>query len=186
MCGSTERLLICLLLIGLTIPLGRPLAATQELYARDGWMIHSTENAIDDSVFVTLATASEQRTPLPHHARYVVMGFRCHRQTVSVFWNFDLYLDSKFAEVRLRVDKGDSWTAALETRNGGTAIGYWTTAKANEFVRHISTGSRLALQVQPYREGPITLTFDMTGFREAYSALYRHCQRHWKGPPRGN
>jgi hypothetical protein len=149
------------------------LVSTASAYAAGGW----TQESGDDELLYqdggnTISDASATRDVTPR------LEFRCVPGDPAVMARIDWrrFISSFSTEVGFKVDDG-KFTWLKWKIDGSEKITYSPSpGDTQKLIDALDGGDRLLVDVTPYSEGPVTVTFELAGLAEALDTLRARCQ----------
>ena len=142
-----------------------------EVVNEGGWIVTTESDPIDDSPTVIAMAAEEDGTPL----RTAMLIARCMRNRTETWIAWDDYLGSDSrSEVTYRFPpaaaRSSSWSGSVDDRATFSP-------RPMPLLREISEndGSQMVARTTPYNSGPVTVTFDLTGARDAIAQVAEAC-----------
>lgn len=151
-----------------------PIIVKQDL---GNWRTETETSPVDDSknVYISLEgdnsfTSSFGETITP------TLNILCKEGHTYLLVNWDTYLGLEETSMLHRLDKekaiNRAWTISTDTK----AVFY----KGNtiDFIKKLTSGTKLYMQITPYNENPVSTTFKLAGLAPALKPLQDAC--HWK------
>jgi type VI secretion system protein VasI len=140
------------------------------------WNVRVETSPINDSKNVYLSLTSNESIPSMIGTTQPVLLARCKENSTDVFVNWDVYLGMEETDVLSRLDsepaKTENWSISTDykaTFYGGSDIA---------FLKQLMNHEKLLLQVTPYGESPVMISFSLSGLPEAIRPLQDACG--WK------
>jgi type VI secretion system protein VasI len=140
------------------------------------WRTSTETSPIDDSRNVYLRLDAEESIPSMLGTVRPTLYIRCkeNRTELYISWGVYLGLDTTTLLTRLDSEKAKSATWHLSTDNEAT----FYPGSPISFIRNLLQHNTLLVQVTPYGESPVMVTFDLRGLEEAVKPLQEACN--WK------
>lgn len=142
-----------------------------------GWEIARTTDAMSDREAALVGRVAEGHSWDDPENIYLMISCAGERSGVAITWN--KYLagetlgDIKIKKVTIRIDDGEpdteSWVVSvdgLSTVKGGPH---------ERFIASLRSASKLVARVEPYRSGPVTVTFSLARLTEALEQAGPQC-----------
>ncbi len=144
------------------------------------WTRSISQSKIDDSETVTLETDSKNSVPgrFKREATPTLM-IRCLEGKTSFYISFDgLFVSdtSNYGQLTIRVDKEKPFVQKTTVSSSNKALGLWNGSTSIPFIKKLFDKETLLVQVTPFNESPITLSFDISGLQNEIEPLRKACK----------
>jgi type VI secretion system protein VasI len=145
------------------------------------WATRLERSPMDDSESVFMALASDRVTRCGwNRSTRIMFTIRCVEGETAVILHtsclFPADMEPRTGEVAFRLDKEPALSVAMAESNDNSALGLWTAESAVPFIERMFDREKLTLRLFPYREDPLTLTFNIGGLRDAIKPLRQACR----------
>ena len=146
------------------------------------WKVEKEISKIDDSqnVFLQLYSTDTFQERYKQSAR-VSLNLQCRENTTFAYFVFGGAFMSDHnggGNVTMRIDKNKAITRSLRQSSDHRALGYWRGGTSIPFIKSLLDGKQLLLRFAPYNESHFTVTFPISGLREAVKPVADACN--WK------
>lgn len=157
----------------------RPASTTTQA---SNWEIREAVSKIDDSKTVVLHTTSKETVSKQYGGRDTAdLYIRCSEGKTSLYFvlagNF-LADTEDYGQVTYRVDNKKARTYSFSSSTDNKALGQWSGQYAVPVVKHLLDAQQVIVRITPYNESPVTVTFPVSGLRQAIVPLQAACK--WK------
>ena len=146
------------------------------------WEVRESVSKIDDSKTVVLSTSSKESVPKRFGGSDTAdLYIRCSEGATSLYIVLaDKFLaDSEdYGQVTYRVDNQKAKTYSFSASTDNKALGQWSGQYAIPVVKHLMDAQQVIVRITPYNESPVTVTFPISGLRQAIQRLQAACK--WK------
>lgn len=142
------------------------------------WKVSTETSKIDDSKNVYLGLDSNEpivdRFGRADHRATIII--RCKEGTTAfyVVWG-RTFIGSDKTRVTYRLDRDKAEILGVDISSDHYATGLFNSASI-PFIRRMFGREQLLMQVQPYSESPITVTFNIGGLQDAIKPLVQACK----------
>ncbi|OHB72424.1 MAG: hypothetical protein A2W23_07650 [Planctomycetes bacterium RBG_16_43_13] len=150
--------------------------STSKLTGTGKWRISTETSPIDDSKNVYLALSAEESIKAMLGTSLPVLFLRCKENKTEVYIAWGVYLGLEETTMLIRFDSKKATTSTWNISTDNMATFYRGSVIA--FIRSIVGYKQLLVQVTPYGESPVMVTFDLAGLEEAVKQLQETCN--WK------
>lgn len=145
------------------------------------WKVSRWQSKMDDSPAVLLRSQSEEivsgRFGSPGPATLML---RCLENTTNLLVkvNDHFLADIQgYGNVRYRIDDRQADTLRMRESTDNEALGLWSGGQAIPVIRRMFGHDQVTMQITPFNQSPVTVTFPITGLQEAIAPLRKAC--HW-------
>lgn len=145
------------------------------------WKVSRWQSKMDDSPAVLLRSQSEEivsgRFGSPGPATLML---RCLENTTNLLVkvNDHFLADIQgYGNVRYRIDDRQAAILRMRESTDNEALGLWTGGQAIPVIRRMFGHDQVTMQITPFNQSPVTVTFPITGLQEAIVPLRKAC--HW-------
>ncbi len=107
-----------------------------------------------------------------------IIQFRCTEGgdgNVSMQIAWQRFISSFNTEAGFQVDDGKRNWIKLGVDDSNTVTRSRSASDVTSLIESLSTGSTLSVEIEPYSEPSVTVSFDLTGFAEGIEALRTNC-----------
>jgi len=127
------------------------------------WFYEKSINPIDDTVIVSFVLERERA---PFRSPMLVLRYRDKKTDLYIRWYE--YFSSDITRVTYRFDTEKAKTESWLVSTGNDSTFYSCKSKDTiKFIQRLMEADRFVVQVTPYRSGPVTVTFDVRGLKNA-------------------
>ncbi|SIN82745.1 type VI secretion system-associated protein TagO [Vannielia litorea] len=152
---------------------GRPVEIPTKPTVADGtgkWNYQSSSDPLTDEAVFTAYVTSDY----PSAGRDPILFVRCKSNSIDAYIAWNEYLsDNTTVTVRFGDDEP-------ETSNWASAVDETATfvpgGRLQAFLTRMMTVDKLTARIQPYREGPVTAVFDLTGMKTVFDPYRDLCR----------
>lgn len=157
----------------------RPVSTVQQA---SSWEVRETVSKIDDSKTIVLHATSKEVVAKQYGGHDTAdLYIRCAEGATSLYFvladNF-LADTEEYGQVTYRVDNQKARTYSFSSSTDNKALGQWGGQYAIPVVKHLFDAQQVVVRITPYNESPVTVTFPVTGLRQAIAPLQLACK--WK------
>ncbi|BFT64678.1 hypothetical protein PMm318_A54370 [Pseudomonas moorei] len=157
----------------------RPVSTVEQA---SSWEVSETVSKIDDSKTVVLHATSKEVVAKQFGGRDTAdLYIRCAEGATSLYFvlagNF-LADSEEYGQVIYRVDNQKARTYSFSSSTDNKALGQWGGQYAIPVVKHLFDAQQVVVRITPYNESPVTVTFPVSGLRQAIAPLQLACK--WK------
>lgn len=148
-----------------------------------GWMVDTIVDELTGKPRTVATTVSKEIIPCGGQGR-AVMHARCEGGTVSIFINHGCYApgvrtspygDQDMVEMKYRLDDNEAEMRWRWPDTTDRAFGTWTNKYSRYWIDALVGHERMLVRFTPYRETPVTMTFNITGADKVRKALTDAC-----------
>ena len=141
------------------------------------WRVNIDTSPIDDSKNVFLILEAENEVRKRYDSVKPTIFLRCKERKLDGYISYgNFFLGSESTRVLTRFDKRPSKTSTwgISTDHAAIFVGGGMVA----FIKELIKSEQLLVEVTPFSESPVLVTFDVRGIAEASKALQNVCP--WK------
>lgn len=141
------------------------------------WQVSTKVSPVDDSenVFVGLSANESFRSQFGESVT-PDLYITCREKKTELYINWDTYLGLNETQMLYRLDKQKAKTKTWDISSDTKAVFY--RGNVIEFVKALTQANGMYVQITPYNDSPVNVTFDLTGLSEALKPLQKACG--WK------
>ncbi|MFJ2687400.1 type VI secretion system-associated protein TagO [Pseudomonas sp. NPDC087342] len=157
----------------------RPVSTVEQA---SSWEVSETFSKIDDSKTIVLHSTSKEVVANQYGGGDTADFYiRCAEGATSLYFvlagNF-LADSEEYGQVTYRVDNQKARTYSFSSSTDNKALGQWGGQYAIPVVKQLFDAQQLVVRITPYNESPVTVTFPVSGLRQAIAPLQLACK--WK------
>lgn len=139
------------------------------------WSKSVTTSPIDDSEVVVLSLSASSEVKVGYRSATPTLFARCKSKKTEIYINFDAYLGLDSTEVVARIDSDKAVRREWDISTDNKAAFHPVPVA---FLKRLATSKQLVIEVIPYGENPITVTFATTGLIDYLPSVAKACG--WK------
>lgn len=157
----------------------RPVSTIEQA---SSWEVRESVSKIDDSKTVVLRTTSKEAVPKQFGGSDTAdLYIRCSENATSLYFvlaGHFLADSEEYGQVTYRVDNQKARTYSFSSSTDNKGLGQWSGQYAIPVVKHLFDAQQVIVRITPYNESPVTVTFPISGLRQAIAPLQAACK--WK------
>ena len=154
--------------------LALPIAANAE----DGWTFGEDADAYDTVMMLSQAAGNTIKDEYATKDVTPVLALRCQPGNpapgVTIDWM--RFISSFNTEVGFKVDGGKTLWQKWGVDNSNKITDAKSESDISALIDAMSAGSTLSVEIAPYSEPPVTVTFDLEGFADGLEELKAACE----------
>lgn len=145
------------------------------------WRVSRWTSDMDDSPAVALVSKSDELiTGRFSGAGRAELLLRCLENTTNLYvkMNGHFLADIQgYGNVRYRIDDRQPATLRMKESTDNEALGLWSGGQSIPVIRRMFGHDKVTMQVTPFNQSPVTVSFPITGLEETIAPLRQAC--HW-------
>lgn len=145
------------------------------------WKVSRWQSKMDDSPAVLLTSESEEMVSGRFgRAGPATLMLRCLENTTNLLVKVnDHFLADiqSYGNVRYRIDDRQAATLRMRESTDNEALGLWSGGQAIPVIRRMFGHDQVTMQITPFNQSSVTVTFPITGLQESIAPLRQAC--HW-------
>lgn len=133
------------------------------------WQTQTDISPIDDSKTLIMTLTANEELKVGHKSVTPTLILRYKEGIIELFISYgDVFIGTDSTVVTTRVDKQEAITQPWGISTNHSAVFEKSSSKLTTTMNGAST---LVVRLTPYGESPVTTSFDITGFKDAYLPL---------------